>query len=258
LFRFWLHFHPLLILLVLALIFAAAGGLIHWLQCRSRFAPRFQKGALAAPTFVAVSTLFALFAGFLLADVMAQKHRALQTVETEGAALLTLGIDSEAARASGGAIRATIHAYAHSVVADEWPQLVQERASAKTEQALSTLLRTVRDGPAADDVKSAVHGLMLTLAQKVAEARAERVAIVSNHVGQLGWSTLFLLGFITQFGLGLAHLDRRPANATAIAFFSCGAVLALWLIAIQDNPFSGPARISPAPIEKVIAMVAAG
>ncbi len=85
---------------------------------------------------MAVSTLFALFAGFLLADVMAQKHRALQTVETESAALLTLGIDSEAARASGGAIRAGIHAYARSLVADEWPLLVQERASAKTGQAL--------------------------------------------------------------------------------------------------------------------------
>jgi len=246
-----------MILLVLAALFAAAGSLSHWLQCRSRFAPRFQPRALAAPTFVAVSTLFALFAGFLLADVMAQKHRAVQAVETESAALLTLGIDSEAARTHGGAIRAGIHAYARSVVADEWPLLVREHASAKTEQALATLLRAVRDGPAADGVNSVVHGQMMALAQKVVAARAERVAIVSNHVGQLGWTALFLLGFITQFGLGLAHLDRRPANAMAIAFFSCGAVMALWLIAIQDNPFGGPGRISSAPIEKVIRMVSA-
>ena len=44
----------------------------------------------------------------------------------------------------------------------------------------------------------------------------------------------------------------------AIAFFSLGAVVGLWLIAIQDNPFRGFQRVSPAPIEKVIAMVPAG
>ncbi len=102
-------------------------------------------------------------------------------------------------------------------------------------------MRAVRDGPAADDMKSAVHGQMLALTQKIAEARAERVAIVSNHVAQFGWTALFLLGFITQFGLGMAHLDRG-GQRPAIAFFSCGAVVALWLIAIQDNPFRGSRR----------------
>ena len=114
-FRFWLHFHPLLILLALLIPFTVAGALVHWLQCRPPLSGWMQKRAFAAPTFVAVSTLFALYAGFLLANAIGQKARALQAVENESAAMLMLGIDSEAAGGNGTAIRDAIRAYARSV-----------------------------------------------------------------------------------------------------------------------------------------------
>jgi hypothetical protein len=249
-FRFWLHVHPILVLFELVFVIGLSGLAMHWLQCRSRWRDFYAKRALAAPTFVAVSTLFALYAGFLLAQVIAQKSTALQAVQTESAALQTLAIDSEAS-AGGAAIRAAVHAYAGSVIADEWPQMLNERGSGKTEQALFTLLRAVRDG--GSGLAAPVHSQMLTLAQKVADARAERIAIVSNHLQQFAWTALFLLGFVTQFGLGLAHLDRPAANAMAIVFFSVGAVIALWLIAIQDNPFRGSRAVPAAPIAHVVA-----
>lgn len=254
-FRFWLHFHPLLVLLALLFVFSVAGGLIHWLQSRSPWHWGLERRALAAPTFVAVSTLFALFAAFLLANVVAQKNRALQAVQNESAALLTLGIDSEIAGPSGPIIRKAIVSYARSVVADEWPRLIEESSSPKTEQALLALMRSVRD-VGSDNVKPAVHGQMLTLVQKVADARADRIAIVTNHVQQFAWTALFVLGFLTQFGIGMGNLERPAANACAILVFSLGAVVALWLIAIQDNPFRGPSRVEAAPIEKVTALIA--
>lgn len=255
-FRFWLHFHPFLILVMLLALFAAFGALVHWLQCYSPLRPRLQKCGFAAPTFVAVSTLFALFAGFLLAGAMTQKDRALQAVQNESAALISLAVDSEAARTSGEAIRGAIRDYARSVVTVEWPRLLQESGSPQTGQALLALMQAVRDGPAADDVKSPVHSQMLALVQKVADGRAARIAVVSNHLQQFGWTALFLLGAITQFGIGMAHLERGP-NRLTIGFFSLGAVIGLWLIAVQDNPFRGLQGVSPAPIEAVIAMVPA-
>lgn len=252
-FRFWLQFHPLLILPALLFLFALSGSLIHWLQCRSPLSPRIEKRALGLPTFVAVSTLFALFAGFLLADTMTQKNRASQAVQTESAALLGLRIASETANGRGEAIRSAIAAYARSVVADEWPRLLDEQGSAKTEQALLALMRAVHRDPAADGVPPAVHGHMLSLMQKVVDARTDRIAVVTNHFQQFSWSALFLLGFLTQYVLGMGFVDRAPANFAAIAIFSLAAVVALWLIAIQDNPFRGPARVSPATIEAVAA-----
>jgi len=253
--RFWLHFHPLLILPGLLLLFMVTGGIIHWLQCRSPLSERIARGALGLPTFVAISTLFALFAAFLLADTMTRKQRASQAVQTESAAILGLGIASEMAGDAGAEIRAAIRAYAESAIADEWPRLRQERGSAVTEQALLVLLRTVRDTPVAEGLSPVVHGQMLSLAQNIVDARVDRLAIVANHYQQFSWTALFLLGFLTQFAIGMGFLERAAANISGIAVFSLAAVVALWLLAIQDNPFRGPVQVSPAAIEQAVGLL---
>jgi hypothetical protein len=249
-FRFWLQLHPLAILPALLLVFLCSGAVIHWLQHRSALSARFKHGALGLPTFVAVSTLFALFAAFLLADTMARKDRASQAVQNESAAILGLGIASETAGTSGEQIRAAVVAYADSVVTDEWPRLLQESASTATEQALLVLLRAVRDAARDHDLPSPVHAQMLHLAQAIVEARMDRIAIVANHYQQFSWSALFLLGFLTQFVIGMGFLDRASSNRHAIAIFSLAAVIALWLLAIQDNPFRPPVQVSPQTIEQ--------
>jgi hypothetical protein len=254
--RFWLHFHPLLILPGLLLLFMVTGGIIHWLQCRSGFSERIARGALGLPTFVAVSTLFALFAAFLLADTMARKERASQAVQKESAAIIGLSIASEMADGAGVEIRAAIRAYADSVITDEWPRMRQEQDSAATGEALLALLRTVRDAPSSTGLPPAVHGQMLSLAQNIVDARVDRMAIVANHYQQFSWTALFLLGFLTQFVIGMGFLDRASANLSGIAVFSLAAVIALWLLAIQDNPFRGPAQVSPAAIEQAASVLA--
>jgi hypothetical protein len=254
-FRFWIHFPPLLLLLFMLLMFGATGGLIHWLQARSRFRPAILKATLAGPTFGAVSVLFALFAGFLLANVVAQKNRALQAVEVESGALMMLSIDSEAAGAAGAAVRETVQAYAQSLVEVEWPQMLHDGSSDATAQALFALVRKVRD-LAKSDVPPPLYGQMLTLTQKIAEARTERIAIVTSHVHQLGWTALFVLGFITQFAIGMVNLDRIAGNACAIATFSLAALIALWLIAIQDNPFRGRTGVDVSPLMMQLATTA--
>ena len=250
--RFWFEFHPLLILPFLLTLFLVSGALIHWLQFHSRLSARLKGGALGLPTFVAVSTLFALFAAFLLADTMARKDRASQAVQTESAALFGLGIASETTMASGDRIRAAILDYADSVVEDEWPMLRQESGSSRTEQALLELVRAVRDVANDEDHSVSAHGHMLSLAQDIVDARTNRIAGVANHYQKFSWSALFLLGFLTQFVMGMGFLDRASANRHAIFLFSLAAVVALWLLAIQDNPFRGAVQVSPDAIEQAV------
>lgn len=243
--RFWFDLPPLLMLGFLLSVFLAGGALIHWLQFHSPLNAHFKRAALGLPTFVAVSTLFALFAAFLLADTMARKDRASQAVQTESAALFGLGVASEATGANGERIHAALHNYAKSVVEDEWPRLMQESGSPRAEQALLELSRAVGD---------TAHGQMVSLTQDIVEARAIRIAVVTNHYQKFSWSALFLLGFLTQFAMGMGFLDRASANRHAIAIFSLAAVIALWLIAIQDNPFRGVAGVSPEAIEQAVSL----
>jgi len=252
---FWLQFHPLFILPGLLLLFTFSGGLIHWLQSRSPWRDSFAKYALAPQAFATTSVLFALFAGFLLANIMTHKDRALRAVQLEVAALRSLDLHAAAMPAHGAAVHGAVRDYARSVLADEWPRMLKAGGSPVTEQALSALLRMVNEAPAGS-VPSAVHSQMLSLAQQVADARGDRVTIVSNNVRQLAWTALFLLGFLTQFASGMSHLERPQANICSIAVFGFAAVIALWLIAIQDNPFRGPSRVLPAPLEDLLAVFA--
>jgi len=48
---------------------------------------------------------------------------------------------------------------------------------------------------------------------------------------------------------------RASANISGITLFSLAAVIALWLLAIQDNLFRGPAQVSPAAIEQAIGLL---
>jgi hypothetical protein len=248
--RFWLQYHPLVILPGLLLLFLLSGAVIHWLQHRSPFSARLKAGALGLPTFVAVSTLFALFAAFLLADTISRTARASNAVQAESAALLGLGIASESTTVGGDQIRAAMLAYVDSVAADEWPQLLLESGSATTEQALLELLRTVRDAASDGALSSSVHGHMLSLAQDIVDARLDRIAIVANHHQQFSWAALFLLGFLTQFVIGMGFMDCPAPNRSAVVLFGLAAVIALWLLAIQDNPYRRPINVSPEPIER--------
>ncbi|MEQ8268188.1 MAG: hypothetical protein RH982_13410 [Parvibaculum sp.] len=255
-FRFWLQFHPLLILPVLIFVFSLSGGLIHWFQGHSPLRENVRKYVLAPQVFATTSMLFALFAGFLLAGLIAQKNSGLQAVETEAAALVTLAtIDSKSApdaKMELAGIGKAVRLYAASVVDDEWPQMLREQASPRTGEALRNLVRTVRD---AEGLSSPVQGQMLSLVWTIAEARSDRIAIVTNHTVQMAWTALFLLGFLTQFAVGMSHLGSRRQNAAAISIFGAAAVIALWLIAIQDNPVRGPYSVSPAPMENVVRML---
>ena len=110
----------------------------------------------------------------------------------------------------------------------------EEQANPAVGEALVELLRLVYEKPAHEGVSTAIHGNMLTLTQKIVDARADRLTTVTTHFQSLSWTALFLLGFLTQFALGMGFLDRPASNRAVLVLFSLAAVVALWLIAIQD------------------------
>jgi hypothetical protein len=252
-FRFWLHFPPLPTLLGLAVIFAGAAALFYWLQCRSPLARQFSGGIPTASFPVAIAVMFSLFTGFLLANMVDQKNRALDTVRDEAQSLSLLQIASETAKSTGPAIRTAIAAYARSVLTAEWPAMVHESSAAETSDRLRALLRLVQSDAVAADVRPTIHAYMLSLAKTVADSRQRRITIVSNHLWQFAWSGLFALALLTQFSIALVHQDKPRVVAMTLSLFTMAVVIALWLIAVQDNPFRrGLWQVSPKPIEAVL------
>ena len=64
---------------------------------------------------------------------------------------------------------------------------------------------------------------------------------------------VLILALLTQLSVALVTLfDRKEPQACALAIFTVTSVVALSLIAFQEEPFSGPLRILPTPLEEVL------
>jgi hypothetical protein len=252
----WLDLPVIGIFACLAIFYGAAAALIAWLTFQSPWRASIRELSGVAPTFISsVAVLFALLTGFLAGDIMDRNRQAARAVQVESSSLSNLHALTLASPADTAIIRDALRGYVDAVLKDEWLQMAHGRASDKAEAALAALLRTVADPKVASTVGPAVHLGLINLAMQAATARSDRLALISHLSDNVKWGTVLLLCLMTQLALGIVHLERPRAHIAAQAIFTTAAVIALGMIAVQEDPFDGALRVSPAPLEWLIKIV---
>ena len=99
-----------------------------------------------------------------------------------------------------------------------------------------------------------MHAALLAAAVRANTARNDRLSISTDHTNDLKWTSVLLLCLITQLALSLVHLERPRAMLTALTVFASGAIVALGIIALQEHPFEGVFRTSPAPLQYLLTL----
>lgn len=216
---------------------------------RSRISPHIATmTGVVAPFFSSVAVLFALLTGFLANDVSERSRLAVRAIQTEAGELRNVHTLSVASASDMRAIRSALKAYVKSVVDDEWPAMDKGVSSPNTLMAYDNLLREVSIPSIAKDSGAAVHNAMLSTMVRVGTARSDRLALSTDHTSDLKWLIVLILGVMTQIAIAIVHLDKPRAFIGSLTVFSTAAVIALGTIALQEYPFDGAFRISPAPI----------
>ena len=108
------------------------------------------------------------------------------------------------------------------------------------------------------DVIEAIHTSFLNVGSEAIETctfRSNRLTLISDRSGDIKWTCVLILALLTQFSIALVHFERRAAQAAALTVFTAAAIVALSLIAVQEDPFSGPLRIEPTPLEGVFKVI---
>jgi hypothetical protein len=249
----WLELPTIALFALLILFYGSTAALISWLCFGSPLrAPIQTLVGVVAPFFGAAGILFALLTGFLASDVGERNRQAWRAVHSESSAAATIYTLSIASVSDMAGIRAKLRDYLQSVIQDEWPHMNDNGSSSKTETALSILLAELSHPKIASEAGQTVHTALMNSALRLRDARADRLALASDRTNDLKWALVLILGLITQVAIGLVHLERPRAQVAAIVVFSTAAVVALGLIALQEQPFDGAIRISPAPIEHIL------
>lgn len=248
----WLNWPGAAIFASLALLYGLTGLAIYAFTFRSPLSPRVAKfEGIVAPFFNAVAILFALLVGFLASDVGDRNRQALRTVQAEAAQLRAVHTLSVASASDMRNIRAALQAYVNAVVTEEWTSMARQQSSPHAAGLFDILLREVSDPKIAQESGPAVHNALLGATVRAGTARSERIALARDRTNDLKWITVLLLGVMTQIAIGSVHLGKSRAYAGALTIFSVAAVLALGMIALQEQPFEGASRIRPTPLLEV-------
>ena len=238
---------------VLALLYLCTGALIAWAAHGALLGPRVKSlDGVVAPFFGAVGVLFALLTGFLAGDIGDRNRQAARAVQAEVAELRNVFTLSVASASDMKAIRDDWAAYVKAVVKDEWAAMTDGDSAPSASAAYDAMLREVSEPKVATEAGAAVHSALLTAAIRAGTARSERLALASDNTSELKWAMVLMLGIMTQIAIGLVHLQRRNAHVAALTVFSIAAVLTLGLIALQEHPFAGEVRLSPAPLQELL------
>lgn len=147
-------------------------------------------------------------------------------------------------------LRQSLHAYAESIVEDEWPLLQHGVGSEQTTQLFVPISRGVIAVEPASARQSMIYAEMIKKADDLAEAREARLESTATGLAPVFWLMVTII-FVAQMLLTVCvdlSVLRIFAFAVQLAVF--GALLSV--VFIFDMPFNGQTAVSPTAFVKVI------
>ena len=195
-----------------------------------------------------VALMFALLTGFLGSDISQRTVRAQHAVANEARALTMIEVLSQSGAQRFAHLRSLGEQYARLVIDEEF---TRDADSGESIAAKRTL----------DDLKSEAAAILLDGAPPsgraldsallLGESRAERL-IIRQETSGYQWVTVITLSLLLIVALALAHIDNLKGFVVGSIVCITASVTVMGMLAIHENPFSPPIRISPEPIEDVL------
>ncbi|MGO3931668.1 DUF4239 domain-containing protein [Rhodopseudomonas pseudopalustris] len=250
----WLNFESIGIFATLALLYYGVAVALVLLVFSSPLKATIKTfTGVVGPFFSSVAILFALLTSFLSYDILERNRQATKAVQSEAGELQNVYSLSVASVTDMSEIRKSLQTYVASVLKHEWPPAAGHSAP-DTDAAYDEMLRELSDPSISRDASAAVHVAMLSAAVRAGTARNNRITLSTDRTAELKWISVLLLGVITQVAIAVVHLERRRAMVAALTVFSTGAIVALGLVALQEDPFGGVFKVSPVPLERLLTL----
>ena len=201
---------------------------------------------VAGFVFSVIGVLYAVVLGFVVVVVWEKFDAANDHVQVEAAAASDLyrtvgGLDP----AFGAKVRQQLEAYAHHEIDVEWPLMARNALPhAGLASGLEGILHEVTHYQPKSASQIDVHQLALADAERLLDARRQRISDTEPSVPELLWFALIsgaaaTLGFSYLFGV-----ENRRAQLVMTAILA-GVIAILFVVVHEfDSPFSGTVGVS--------------
>jgi hypothetical protein len=203
-------------------------------------------GPLSPGLMAPLGLIFGLLVGFLVADVWADRARAVGAVSQEASALRDIELLTGAFPTAQPQVRQLLRDQIDNYVATEWPEMAAGQATlvvapAQLVQAQSLVLSL----PITTDGQRVAQNRLVDSIDRALEARRARLALSGSAIDPLRLTALYLVAVTTLAAMGCVQADRLRRAATAMALLATAMAIALTLLVAEAAPFAGYFAITP-------------
>ncbi len=191
-----------------------------------------------------IGVVYAVLLAFVAIGVWERFEQAEDRTYEEAGSLATVYRDAGSFK-GGSTLRATLRAYVHSVVEDEWPQMARGEQSRISNALLERADRHIRELPVTTASQADVQQQMLAAMDTALMDRESRLTIDSSGINAIMWVVLLAGAIITVAFTYLFGFDKTLMQVLMIGALSLLIGLVLFLILALDYPFRGDISVSP-------------
>ena len=197
-------------------------------------------------TVQAIGVFYGITVGLIAVGVLSTNSNASELVSKEAASIGGLYRDiSGYPESVRGTLQEGLREYTHAVIEKVWPEQRQGRIADDGTRVLNTFQETLLAFEPTTPGQAALHGETLNAFNKLIENRRLRIDAVGGGLPQVMWMVIWIGAAIS---IGVAYLyNIADAKLHIILVALMGGFLALviFMIVINDRPFSGPNGIPP-------------
>jgi hypothetical protein len=233
-------------------ILGAVGGLV-LVQRLVSTEWRRQHNDVAGFIYAVLGVAYAVLLGLVLIAVWEQWEAAQVTADDEASELAEVfWIAHQLPQPQGRHIQELARSYAQVVVNEEWPLMVQGKASPKAWDLLDEMRDSIQRLDPSTDAQQVLYDQGLERVHQLADARRERLLEAQEGIPSILWVVLLVGGVVVvgfTYLFGLENNTTHVLMVTALALVIC---LSLFTIAALNYAYRGDVRVGPDAFEQVL------
>lgn len=206
-----------------------------------------------------IATMSSLLLGLMVNSARYNFSDAYSDVQKYAAVLQITDLNLLSFGAPACPLRGDLQAYARQLVAETWTSGEDEASSSAQVSALTALLRFdagVRNLKSETADQQDVRGTLLALSRQLVEYRW-KVTGVARTTTPAGFIFVVICWFALIFLYSGIFAPRNALVLTGHALGMIGISAAIFLVMEMGQPFTGPIKVSPAPVERLLARMQA-
>jgi hypothetical protein len=204
-------------------------------------------------TVQAIGVFYGITVGLIAVGVWNTNSNASDIVSKEAAAIGGLYRDvsgyPEPVRAT---LQAELREYTHAVIEKVWPEQQQGRIADDGTRILNRFQDTLLTFEPVTAGQTALHGETLHAFNVLVEHRRLRIDAVHGGLSQVMWMVIWIGAVISISVAYFYNIDDAKLHAILVALMAGFLGFVIFMIVINDRPFTGANGISPASYQVVL------